>query len=101
RARPLAMQRKHRERFEHEQFIYLFSSGTSASEKLLASPLSALSRFCVNTLAIFSNDERVDLGSVMQLSALGHDPSLRDIFLPLCKGGTLHMAAKPNRELFA
>src|SRR5690606_12345218 len=82
----------------NNQGFYLLSSGTSvldaeSSGSLLKSPVQALAEFIqhMDDLSNEVNEQnlQLDFTRVAMLSGLGHDPMLRDIFIPLALGSQL------------
>ena len=66
----------------------LFTSGTTGKPKCIATPHAPLRHF----IAWYVDTFRPDAGDRFSLlSGLGHDPVLRDIFVPLSVGATLHI----------
>ncbi|WP_349368670.1 amino acid adenylation domain-containing protein [Salinarimonas sp.] len=72
---------------ESERVAYLaFTSGSTGEPKLVASPLSALDAFSIgylDELGIAARDR------CAALSAVGHDPFLRDALIPLAAGAMI------------
>lgn len=65
---------------------HLFTSGTTGAPKLITHPDTTLKRFLawqVETLGLAAPP------TTMMLAGLSHDPTLRDVFLPLSNGGTV------------
>lgn len=65
---------------------HLFTSGTTGRPKLVSHPDTTLLRF------VSWQAETLDLRdgiTTMAMAGIAHDPTLRDVFLPLCHGGTV------------
>jgi amino acid adenylation domain-containing protein len=73
-------------------YIY-FTSGSTGKPKGIAGRLKSIDHFIRWEIETFSLDETV---RVSHLAPASFDASLRDIFVPLCLGGTLHIP--PDRE---
>lgn len=83
--------------FNIEQATYaLFTSGTTGKPKCVLTSCEGLVRFVLGQIQ--SNDlanQRV-VGAL--LAGLGHDPFLRDLFVPLIGGGCLHIPDRDYRD---
>ncbi len=69
---------------------HLFTSGTTGEPKLITHPDQTLQRFLSWQLHTLDLDRPV---VTMMMAGLAHDPTLRDVFLPLTCGGSV---AVPN-----
>ncbi len=63
---------------------HLFTSGTTGEAKLISLPDKTLQRSIAWQIQKLSLSEPI---TTVLLAGISHDPTLRDIFLPLCSGG--------------
>ncbi len=77
-----------------DDMIYIyFTSGTSGKPKAIAGQNKSLMHFInweINTFGIDQNSR------ISQFTSCCHDPFLRDVFVPLCSGGTV--CIPPDKE---
>lgn len=74
---------------------HMFTSGTTGRPKMVTHPDTTLLRFVGWQAATLDLPGPV---TTMMMAGLAHDPTLRDVFLPLCHGGTI---AVPTAEEMA
>lgn len=77
-----------------EAYIF-YTSGTTGDPKAILGSASSLAHFIQWEIQEFGIDNQV---KVSQLTGIGFDASLRDIFLPLCAGGTLCIPSSEIRQ---
>jgi amino acid adenylation domain-containing protein len=71
----------------------LFTSGTTGVPKCIATPHTPLVHFIDWYARTFAVDARCRFS---MLSGLGHDPVLRDVFVPLSTGAELHIPSQAS-----
>lgn len=69
-----------------DQFCHLFTSGTTGQPKIVSHPDTTLLRFLTWQAQMLDLPNGI---TTMMLAGIAHDPTLRDVFLPLCHGGTI------------
>lgn len=83
-----------KENDEETSYYYTFTSGTTGKPQLIKSSIRSISHFINWYIQRFALDE----GKVFaMLSGLAHDPIMRDVFTPLCSGGSLCICS--NQEM--
>ncbi|GEM_PF-4095119 len=65
---------------------HMFTSGTTGQPKLITHPDTTLQRFVVWQANMLDLPQRI---CTVMMAGLGHDPTLRDVFLPLSHGGRI------------
>ena len=65
---------------------HMFTSGTTGHPKLISHPDKTLQRFIAWQEHVLDLPERI---TTVMMAGLAHDPTLRDVFLPLSSGGCI------------